>query len=139
VARRQDYRTVKDLIQHLPKLTTGSSFQRVIQSDKQTENKGYNGVDPNPEWIEWVDDLSQVRLAPEIYPIIEQIGRIRLRQGRELRWLHQDRKDLEEERETARQAHRQKLRLQEESEQAALQGIRRSGRGRIPLKRKQGE
>jgi predicted transcriptional regulator len=84
-----------------------------------------------------VDELwgEDVRLAPETYRLYQEIGRTRDRVIRELLHWRDERADLQRMQDIARQAVRDRLHLQEQREEAVLQGLRRSERGRIPQKR----
>lgn len=70
-------RSLEDLIQHLPKLASGPSFQRVVPNEV-TENEGPQELFPEPYWV---DELwhEEVRVAPETYRLYQEIGRIRNR------------------------------------------------------------
>jgi len=132
-------RSMEDLITHLPpELPNGPSFRRAPRHE-MTENNGVQELFPDPYWV---DELwhEEVRLAPETYRIYQELGLFRNRRIKELLYWREDRADLEAMREAARQAHREKLQQQqaqiEAREEATAQGLRRSWRGRIPIKRK---
>lgn len=126
-------RSIEDLIQHLPKLVSGPSFQRVVPNEV-TENKGPEELFSEPYWV---DELwhEEVRVAPETYRLYLEIGRIRNRRIRELLYWREDRADAEAMREAARQTYRERQLMQEARQEAVLQELRRSERGRMRLKR----
>ena len=129
-------------ILHLSQIPSGPSFQRVTPGTYQdyqvTENRGYKDLDPEPYWV---DELwhEEVRLAPETYGTILEIGGTRNRHICELLYRREERADMQAMQEAARQVARARQAQQEAREEAMLQGIRRSKRGRVPLKRKHGE
>jgi hypothetical protein len=126
-------RSMEDLIQHLPKLASGPSFHRVVPNEV-TENKGPEELFPEPYWV---DELwhEEVRVAPETYRLYLEISRWRNRRIQELLFWREDRADAEAMREAARQAYRAKQLQQEAREEVVAQGLRRSERGHIPLRR----
>ena len=134
-------RTVEDLIQYLPKLATGPSFQRVTRDHELyhvTENRGQEDLHPEPQWVEesW---HTEIKLAPETYKVLLEIGQVRNRQIAELVYRREERADMQAMQERARQVVRERQRLEEAREEAVLQGLRRSERGQQPRKRKPGE
>jgi hypothetical protein len=134
-------RPVEDLVQHLPKLATGPSFHRVTRDHELyhvTENRGQEDLHPEPQWIEecW---HREINLGRETYKILLEIGQVRNRQIAELVYRREERADMQAMQERARQVVRERQRLEEAREEAVLQGLRRSERGRQPRKRKPGE
>jgi hypothetical protein len=126
-------RPMEDLVRRLTPLLNGPSFQSVVR-DERTENTGPQELFPEAYWV---DELwhQEVRLTPETYRIIHEIGNIRDRRIRELVYLRDERANLEATCEAARQAIRERQREQGEKEAAIQQCLRRSDRGRIPKKR----
>ena len=100
---------MKDLIQHLPKLASGPSFQQVIPNEV-TENEGPEELFSEPYWV---DELwhAEVRVAPETYRLYEEISTIRNRRIRELIYWREDRADAEAIREAVRKAYRERKQL----------------------------
>jgi hypothetical protein len=132
VPRQMGFRTIRDLIQHLPKqLAHGPSFQAITR-DEVTENRGLEDLFPEPYWV---DEYEDIRLAPETYRLCYEIGSTRNRHIHELRYRREERVDIERMRQAARQAHREQHAATEAKERAVLQELRRSDRGRIPSKR----
>jgi hypothetical protein len=77
---------MEDLVQHLPKLATGPSFQRVTCDHELyhvTENRGQEDLHPEPQWVEesW---HTEIKLARETYKVLLEIGQVRNRQIAEL-------------------------------------------------------
>jgi hypothetical protein len=99
-------RLIEDLIQHLPKLASGPSFQRVVPNEV-TENKGPEELFPEAYWVDelWYEE---VKVAPKTYRLYEEIGRIRNRHIEELLFRREDRADAEAMREAARKAYRER-------------------------------
>ena len=124
-ARELDWtRSIEDCLQHLPPLPSGlPGFQRVKFNDI-TENLGPQELFPEPFWVDelWHED---VRLAPEVSRLYNELGKTRDRMIRELLY----RTDAERMREEARRTYRERQAQQEVREEAVGQGQRRSGRG----------
>jgi hypothetical protein len=76
---------MEDLVRRLTPLLNGPSFQSVVR-DERTENTGPQELFPEAYWV---DELwhQEVRLTPETYRIIHEIGNIRDRRIRELVYL----------------------------------------------------
>ena len=110
VARESAWnRTIEDIIQYLPKLASGPSFQRVTPNEV-TENKGPEELFPEPQWVDelWDEDI---RMAPETYRLYQEIGRTRDRVVHELLYWREERADLRRMQDIARQAVRERLQL----------------------------
>jgi hypothetical protein len=96
---------VEDLVQHLPKVATGLSFQRVTPNYELyhvTENRGQDDLHSEPQWIGefWHTEINLVR---EIWKVLLEIGQVRNRQIAELVYRREERVDIQAMQERARQ------------------------------------
>jgi hypothetical protein len=65
------FRTIRDLIQHLPKqLAHGPSFQAITRNE-MIKNKGLEDLFSKPYWV---NEYKDIRLTPETYRLCYEIG-----------------------------------------------------------------